>query len=330
MSGGSKKGFHGALNQERIVLVLSAVLFLSFSVLVPGFLTAPNVLSLVQNVAILGILAVGLMLTIIGRGIDLSMIAVMAMSVAWPITLINAGWDPLAACLLGAGFALVVGLINGVVVAYVEVPAIFATLAIGSVVYGFGQFFLVSLDVAYVGDAVGRLRLIGSGATFGIPNSVLSFISVCVAVGLLMKFTAFGRYLYAMGDNPAAARVAGVPTRKLVVVQYMLAAMVAFLAGLVTAMAVSSMNTRVVNSTLIYDVILVAVIGGVGLSGGKGSTLSVIFGTILIGTLLNGMTIANLDYTTQNIIKGVVLLIAIIVDSILNPRDEQTSQQGDI
>jgi ribose transport system permease protein len=81
---------------------------------------------------------------------------------------------------------------------------------------------------------------------------------------------------------------------------------------------------------MVYDVILVVVLGGVGLAGGKGGARNVIVGTLLIGTMLNGMTIMNFDYTTQNIIKSIVLLGAIVVDTILNPRDEQTSQQGDI
>ena len=106
--------------------------------------------------------------------------------------------------------------------------------------------------------------------------------------------------------------------------------MIAFLAGLVTAAVVNSMSTRVVNSTLVYDVILVAVIGGIGLSGGKGGVRNVLVGTILIGILLNGMTILDMPYTAQNIVKGLILLGAIIVDSIINPRDEQTAQQGDI
>ena len=133
-----------------------------------------------------------------------------------------------------------------------------------------------------------------------------------------------------MGDNPLSARVAGIPTRPMMLLQYALSGLVAFLAGLVTAAVVNSMSTRVVNSTLVYDVILVAVIGGIGLSGGKGGVRNVIVGTLLIGILLNGMTILDMPYTAQNIVKGLILLGAIVVDSILNPRDEQTAQQGDI
>ena len=90
------------------------------------------------------------------------------------------------------------------------------------------------------------------------------------------------------------------------------------------------MNTRIVNSTLIYDVILVVVLGGIGLSGGKGGVRNVIVGTLLIGILLNGMTIMDVQYTVQNVVKSSILLAALIFDSLLNPRDEQTAQQGDI
>ena len=90
------------------------------------------------------------------------------------------------------------------------------------------------------------------------------------------------------------------------------------------------MNTRLAISTYVYDVILVVVLGGIGLSGGKGGVRNVIVGTLLIGVLLNGMTIMDIQYTVQNVIKGIILLTAIVIDTILNPRDEQTAQQGDI
>jgi ribose transport system permease protein len=105
---------------------------------------------------------------------------------------------------------------------------------------------------------------------------------------------------------------------------------VGFVAGLVMSMLVGSMNTRLVNSTMVYDVILVVVLGGIGLSGGRGGVRNVLVGTLLIGILFNGMTILNVPYILQNLIKGVILLVSVTVDTLLNPRDEQTSQQGDI
>jgi ribose transport system permease protein len=318
------------LTQEQIVFALSLLLFVAFGATVSGFLSADNLLALVQNVAILGMMGIGMAIAIIGRGIDLSMVATMAMSVAWTLSLAEAGHAPIEAFLAGLLFAIAVGAINGILVAYLEIPSIFATLAMTSVAYGFGQYFLVHVDVVYVGDALGKLRSLGSGRTAGIPNSVISLLILAsIALGLL-RYTIFGRFLYAMGDSPQSARVVGVPTRPIMVGQYLLTSVIAFITGIVSAMTVDSMNTRVVNSTMVYDVILVAVIGGVGLSGGKGGVRNVIAGTILIGILLNGMTMLDMPYTAQSIVKGFILLAAIVADSILNPRDEQTSQQGDI
>ena len=159
-------------------------------------------------------------------------------------------------------------------------------------------------------------------------------IGDAIAIGalryFLLRFTRWGAYIYAVGDNPFAARVTGIPSRPIVVLQYVLAALIGCFAGLVMAASVNSMPTRIFNSTLIYDVILVVVLGGIGLSGGRGGVVNVIIGTLLIGTMLNGMTILDIPYAGQNLIKGIVLLIAVITDTFLNPRNEETAQQGDI
>jgi ribose transport system permease protein len=114
------------------------------------------------------------------------------------------------------------------------------------------------------------------------------------------------------------------------VLQYVVSAVVAFAAGLLTAASLHSINTRIVNSTLLYDIVLVVVIGGIGLAGGRGGVRNVLVGAALIGILLNVMTIADIQLLYQNLIKAAILLGAIIIDGILNPRDEQTGQQGDI
>ena len=155
-------------------------------------------------------------------------------------------------------------------------------------------------------------------------------IIACVVVFVVLRQTRWGAYIYAVGDNPYAARVTGIPSRPIIVLQYVLAALIGCFAGLVMAASVNSMPIRIFNSTLIYDVILVVVLGGIGLSGGRGGVVNVIVGTLLIGTMLNGMTIMDVPYAGQNLIKGVVLLLAVITDTFLNPRNEETAQQGDI
>lgn len=317
-------------NQERIVLAIAVAMFVVFSATLKGFLTAGNIVSLVQNVSILGALGIGMALTIIGRGIDLSMVANMAISVAWVLYLANAGIPLQAAILCGLALSLGIGLLNGVLIAYVEIPAIFATLAMAAVIYGFGHSVLVNSDVIFMPTSATWFRAIGGSIILGIPSPVLWLAIFAVVAFLFLRFTRPGRFIYGMGDNPLTARVSGIPMRPMIVLQYLISSLFAFAAGVITATLVNSMNTRVANSTLVYDVILVVVIGGVGLSGGKGGVRNVVVGTLLIGTLLNGMTIMDVPYTLQNIVKSLILLVAIVTDSILNPRDEQTSQQGDI
>lgn len=317
-------------SQATIVALLAGAMFVLFSVFLNGFLTPSNLITLVRNVAVLGILGIGMATVVIGRGIDLSMIPIMAVTVALLFVLVSAGVPLSAAILIAAGAALLLGALNGVLIAYVEIPALFTTLALGTVALGLGQYFVFDSVSVTAPRAIGLLSSLGTGRIAGIPLSIILFLALAVAVHLLLKYTHKGRFLFAVGDNPAAARNAGVPVRPLIVIQYALVALLAFFAGLIMATAVNEINTRIVYSTLPYDVILVVVIGGVGLSGGKGGMHNVIVGTLLIGILANGMTIMDLTNTTQKIIQSMVLLLAIIIDGIVNPRDEQVSQQGDI
>lgn len=318
------------LNQERIVFAITVLLFALFSVSLPRFLTVENVLTLVRSVSVLGILGAGMAIVVIGRGIDLAIVAIMAVSVALTLDQSALGTPLATAFLIGLGFALVCGLASGLLIAYAEVPAIFATLAMAAIISGLGQFRLLTLSEIYVTPASEPLSWIGTGRVLGVPNPVLCLAAVALAAFFLLRATKTGRFIYAVGDNPRAAHVTGVPVRPIIVLQFVLSSLAAFVAGLITATSVSSMNLRVVDSTLIYDIILVVVIGGIGLSGGKGGIRNVIVGTLLIGVLLNGMTILDMPYTEQNIIKSLILLVAIVFDSLVNPRDEQTAQQGDI
>lgn len=320
----------GGLNQERIVLFMAVGLFVLFSATLGGFLSPGNLLSLVQNVSILGILGVGMAIAIIGRGIDLSMLSTMPVSVAWMLNLINGGMPIWLALICALAFVVLVGIINGVLIAYVEIPAIFATLAMGIVVYGFGKAYLAPIDVVYISRGDSWFYSIGSGRVAGVPTPVIVFALVAAIAYLFLRYLKPGRFIYGMGDNPLAARIAGIPVRPMIVLQYVLTAIIALIAGIVMATALAHINTRLALSAMIYDVILVVVLGGIGLSGGKGGIRNVVVGTLLIGILLNGMTIMNLTYTMQSILKSVILLLAIVVDTLLNPRDEQTAQHGDI
>jgi ribose transport system permease protein len=321
------------VTQEGVVFVLAGALFVVFALSLPNFLAPGNLVALVRSVSILGILGLGMGLVVIGRGIDLAMVATMVVAVSWVLSMTTHGNIPLGwALLLGGLFVVGVGLVNGVLIAYAVVPAIFATLATGLVVYGVGRAWLFDVDVQNTPNDSPFFQELGRGSIIGAPVSIIAFGVLALIAWAALRWTRFGRYIYASGDNPAAARNAGVPVRPLIVAEYVITALIAYGAGLVMAAASSGMSTRVYNSTMIYDVLLVVVLGGIGLSGGRGGVRNVLVGTLLIGILLDGMTILNVPYIQQNLIKSLILLAAIIIDSFLNPRDEQTAQQeqGDI
>jgi len=326
----AKRGFHFALTQELIVFLLAVVLFVYFSLTLDNFLSSANILNLIRNVAMLGMLSLGMAVVVIGRGVDLSLVAVMAVSLTFSIVLANQGYDFSTALLLGLALVIVVASIMGFLIAYIEIPAIFATLAVSAIVYGLGRGVIATLDVNNVPDNLDWFLFLGRGSVFGIPVPIWLFAVCAAALYLFLRKTGLGRFIYAIGDNIQTARITGIPVRPTIILQYLISGVMAFLAGCVTAASVASMNMRMVNSTLIYDVLLVVILGGIGLTGGRGGVRNVIVGTILIGLLLNGMTILNFSYTVQNLVKSTVLLCALIVDALLNPRDEQTSQQGDI
>ena len=319
------------LNQESIVFTITVIIFIIFSFTLNNFLAPNNVLALVRSVSVLAMLGIGMVVVVLGRGIDLSLVANMAISVGWSLQLINNGAPVALALPLGLGFAFGTSLVTGILIAYAEIPSLFATLAMGTLIYGFGRAHLITgTDVVYLPQDIGWIKQLGQASILGIPMPIIvAGISAFIAY-LLLKYTKVGRFIFAMGDNFNAARIGGIAVRPVLVLQYVLSGGVAYLAGIITATSVEAMNTRVVNSNMIYDVILVVVLGGVGLSGGRGGVRNVLVGTLLIGVLMNGMTIMDIQYTIQNVIKSLILLLAIVSDSIINPRDEQTGQQGDI
>ncbi len=318
------------INQQIIVFMIFVLLFTSFALFLPGFFTTQNILTLLRSVSVLGILGLGMAIVVIGRGIDLAMIAMLAIPSALVLQMLQVGHGLPYALVVGFGLSVVTALISGILIAYAEVPALFTTLAIGIILYGVGQSGLFQYEVIEIPRDYTGLNMLGQGEFLGIPSMVLTFAASAVLVGLFMRKTRLGVFIYAIGDNPNAARTSGISTRPMIVFQYVLAALIATFAGLVVASSVGTMNTRLFNSNLVYDVILVVVLGGIGLSGGRGGVLNVVVGTLLMGTLVNGMTIYSVSTLMQDLIKGLILLLAILIDSFVNPRNEETAQQGDI
>ena len=323
-------------NQELIILIVTIVIFAGFSVFLDKFFSTGNLLTLMRSVSILGILSIAMAVVVISKGIDLSLIATLAVGTALASVLSSEDVLPLIdlpfiyAVLIGLVFTSILCAITGILVAYWDMASVFVTLAMAGVIYGLGRTLFIGDELNYLPEDALWLEYLGRGQLFGVPMPIICFLSLALLMHLLLTKTTFGKFVYSIGDSGLAARTAGVPVRPILVMIFILAGTVAYFAGLLTAGAISSINTRMVAGSMIYDVLLVVVVGGIGLSGGKGGMHNVILGTLLIGTLLNGMVIMDISFIVQNLIKGIILLLAIMTDTILNPRDEQTTQQGDI
>ncbi len=316
-------------NQGVLVLALTAVIFVLLSISLAGFFTVGNLFTLARNVSILGILGLGMAIVVIGRGIDLSQIATLAVSSAIAVTLINGGMSVSLALAVGLIIAVLIGVLNGWLVSVIEIPPLFTTLATSLLTLGVTRALVVPHYQVFLQPGHETFQAIGGTIAGGIPVPLLVFAACAVLVHLFLSYTVIGRFIYAHGDNALAARLSGIATRPLTMIEYGLCAAIGYVGGVVMVASTSLMHLQIAESTMIFDVILVVVLGGISLVGGRGNVLSVIAGTLLIGVLLNAMTIMNLDVQTQNIIKGAVLLVAIVFDSYVHPRDEETAKQGD-
>jgi ribose transport system permease protein len=315
-------------SQTTAVLAMCVILIVAFSVTLNGFLTVGNLFALARNISILGILALGMAVVVIGRGLDLSQVASFAASTAIAIIVMNAGYSTPLALLVGLVLAIAIGVLNGFLISVVEMPPLLTTLASSLAVLGIVRSTAVQHYVVYLAKGHDEFLKLG-GNIKGVPVPILIFGVSALLLHLFLSRTVLGRSIYAHGDNPDAARLTGMPTRPLTMLEYALSAAIGYVGGVVMIAETALMHLQVAESTLIFDVIMVVVLGGVSLVGGRGNVMSVVVGTLLIGVLLNGMTIMDMDVQTQNIIKGIVLLIAIVLDSYLHPRDEETSKQGD-
>jgi ribose transport system permease protein len=315
-------------SQEQIVLLITLALLIVFGASLPGFATITNLLNLVRSISILGILGLGMGMIVISRGIDLSEVAIMAGS--WCIALLEnqQGLPIFWSVLLALAIAVAIGVSNGVMVAFVEVPALFVTLAAAFVIYGIA-FWVAPAWVVYAPKDVPAMVFLGQGHLLGVPTPIIVFGIAAYVMHLFLSRTSTGLFIYSQGDNAEAARLTGVALRPLIIFEYVIVALLAWLAGLVWIGTTGSMQMAIVQGTMVYDVVLVVVIGGISLVGGRGGVMSVVAGCVLIGTLLNAFTIMDINSEVQNIIRGAVLLAAIILDNWLHPRDEDTARQGD-
>jgi ribose transport system permease protein len=220
------------LSQEQVVAAIVIILLIVFAVALPGFATTRNILGLIRSISILGILGLGMGVIVISRSIDLSEIALMACP--WGVALIanQHGLPPLWTAVLALVIAVAVGCVNGVMVAFVEAPALFVTIATTLVVYG-AAYWIAPVYVVYAPQDAAALLFAGRGTLFGVPMPIIVFAAAALVMHGFLSRTSIGRFIYAQGDNPDAARLSGIALRPLTLLEHVLVAVFAWLAGLV-------------------------------------------------------------------------------------------------
>jgi ribose transport system permease protein len=311
---------------EYIVMAATAALVLFFSLFVDGFANLGNFKVIASNSAALLMLSCGMGVVIISRGLDLSVVAAMVAGAATFGILTVAGWSVFPAFVVSVLAVLAIGVFNGWLIAYVEIPAMLTTLATAMVITGFFRYEVLNGEYLLMLPSDSRAVQLLSGDT----PAILAVI-VFIASWMLLRYTTMGRVTYALGDNAAAARLSGLPVRLTTLGIYAFAALTALFAGLVVAAASSTVDFRIVtNGSLLFEAILVVVLGGIPLRGGRGGMRNILVGLALIAVLRNGMTLLNLTTQTQDMFKGVVLLIAIVIDNYINPRDTENDTVGDL
>lgn len=317
---------------ERVVLVVTIALVVLFALFIDGFATTGNLLVVLSNSTSLVMLSCGMAVVIVSRGLDLSLIAQMVSGATIFSILVTNGSPASLALLVSFGAMALVGFANAFLIAYVGIPAMLATLASAMFITGLFRFAILRGEFILLLPKSNPAVLFLSGNILpGVTVPVALMIASLLATWVLLNYSTAGRIIYAMGDNYQAARLTGLPVRTTTVVVYVFAAVTALLAGLVTSAASGAVDFRTVsNGTLLFDVILVVVLGGIPLRGGRGGLRNILIGAALIAVLRNGMTLMNFTTQMQDALRGLVLILAIVIDNYLNPRDTETDTVGDL
>lgn len=290
------------------LILLSAGL----SIASPNFLTASNLFSVLRQVSYSGLIAFGMTFVILIGGIDLSVGAVLALVGIVTAGLIQSGMDPILASCVGLLLGAACGAVNGLLVSVGRIAPFIATLATMILYRGIAQEYSQSKPVSI--NTEGFFNSIGSGYVFDtIPVPVVMMLIVYAVLWFVLKKTRFGRHVYALGGSEDVARISGLKTGRLKVWVYTLSGVMAALAALVVTSRLSSASP---NAGAMYelDAIAAVVLGGTSLAGGRGWIFGTLVGVVLLGVLSNGLNLLNVSANYQLIIKGAVILFAVLLD----------------
>ncbi len=285
------------------------ILVIAFSLAQPAFLTPDNLIGIVRQVALIGIMATCTTFVIMTGGVDLSVGPVLALAGLVSFYCLEAGLPLPIVVLGGLAMGLVVGFTNGAIVAWLQLPPIIVTLATLSIVRGSALLIggpeqhLIRNEPAYT--------FIGAGNLWGLPFSIYIFAFVAMAMVLVQRYTPLGLLVAAIGDNEQAAYLSGHRTALTKTLVYMISGLGAALAGIIQSSQVHTALATYGPFGTELDVIAAVVVGGTSIMGGNGSVARTLLGVLFLGIVNNGMNILNVPIDVQLIVKGAVIVVAL-------------------
>jgi ribose transport system permease protein len=300
------------------IAVIVASIALSFAT--DAFATSKNLYNITRNVTFVAIIALGMTLVIITGGIDLSVGSVLCLCSMVLAVVMNAGYSIEVGIAASIATALVVGAFNGILIAYVGLPSFVVTLGMLSVARSLAMVASGNTVVFEFGPDHDLLLALGGGAWFfGIANPVMYMIVLGLLTGFVLRFTRFGRHVFAIGGNEQAATLTGVPVKPIKVAVYMISALSAGIAGIVQTGWLGAVTTNI-GAGMELQVIAAAVIGGANLAGGGGTALGAIIGAMLIEVIRNSLGLLGINAFWQGTFIGGAILFAVMFDRLASYR----------
>lgn len=307
------KQFIKRFSREFGILAALAVLMAVFGIIEPLYLTPVNLLDIVDQTVINGLIAVGITMVIITGGNDLSVGSTMAVVIVAIGMLLVSGLNPVVCVIAGIFLGMVLGSVNGILVAKMKLQPFIATMGMMSVYRGIAYVFTGGWPVLNI---PAPFRQMLDGEVIGpIPSSVLLLIVVTVAAFIILKHTSLGTYLYAIGNNEEATRLSGVNVDRSKIAAYAFCGATAALAGMVM-LAKLGTGEPAAGQGYELNAIAATAVGGTSLSGGKGSVFGTFFGAILLQALKVGLVVCGVDTFWQYIATGAIIIIAVYFDII--------------
>lgn len=290
------------------------ILFLIFSVLSPQFRSGNNIQNLLRQIAPTLIIGIGQGFVLITGNIDLAVGSVVGMACMTAGTLMSRGMNPLLACVITLAFSLVIGVVNGVLVAKINLPAFIATLGTMTVARGLAQLVNNNRNTDFIGaDAQGFRNLLYYDSFLKIYSTVWIAIILWAIMNFLLSKTRTGRHIYAIGSNLEAAKLSGVNAFRTTLIAYLISSFCSCLCGLIL-LASAGMGTMDAGTTYEMYAIAACVIGGISTLGGTGILAGVIAGAGIWGILQNGLQFVGAPVALRNIIIGIIVIAAVMLD----------------